>query len=149
MGTNMGGRTKYTLRELEKAIENRVVNWAKKYHIKMRKKERGELIDRWFLLPKGKLFIIEFKRPGKYSKGRQANEIRELKELGYDIERHDNSDEAIEAIKKRLGAAWLSKESRKIRDRAERRRAVLRSRFGKDKYNPRRNKNSKERKTNK
>lgn len=96
--------------ELEKKIEGRFVRWLKKNKIKFKKKELGELLDRWVFLPNGRLFIIEFKRPtGKLSR-RQVIEIRDLRRLGYDVEVHTSSEEAIEAIKSRLEATCVSEE---------------------------------------
>lgn len=132
------------MQALEKSIEGGVMKWAKSNKIKSKIKSAGELLDRWFILPGGHLFIIEFKRPGKgkLSK-RQINEIKELRSLGYDVEVHDDKKEAIESIKLRLEATRLSKESNKILSTEPIRRSILRSRVREDKYNPSRDKDSK------
>jgi hypothetical protein len=93
------------LQVLEKTIEGRVVSWARKRGIKVKKKFAGDLLDRYFFLPHGRLFIIEFKRPGGKLSPRQGRVIKELEELGYDVEVHDNAEEAIEAIQRRLEAS--------------------------------------------
>lgn len=117
---------------LEKQIENKVVKWAKRRKIKLKKKERGELLDRWFMLPAGRLFIIEFKRPGGSIKKRQTKEIKELKELGYDVEIHDNSEEAIQAITSRLEATQVSDKGGKVHASKRMRRTLPRSRSRKN-----------------
>jgi uncharacterized protein YggL (DUF469 family) len=142
------------MKELEKAIEARVVRWAKKRKIKIKKKEKGELLDRWFFLPKGYLLIIEFKRPNaEPPKGRQKREIKDLRELGYDVQIHDNSEKAIEAIQRAIQRAMeakgISKEGTKIYIAKRSGRIIPRPRTGENKHNPSRNKNTKERKANK
>lgn len=132
------------MQELEKAIENRVVRWAKKSHIKMRKKVMGELLDRWFFLPNGYLLIIEFKRLGEKPFARQQYEIDELKELGYDVQVHDNSEEAIKAIQEAMGRcrSQVPKEGRKVWVTAKRSGVLPRPRTGKNKHKPSDNKNT-------
>lgn len=89
---------------LEKHIEAKAVAWAKRAGIKVKVKMFGEHLDRWFFFPNGHLYIIEFKRPGQVPTPRQQKEIDELKELGFDVEVHDDSDEAITALRKRAMA---------------------------------------------
>lgn len=118
-----------SLPELEKKIENRVTVFCRKIKLKWKRKQRGELLDRQYYIPGGKIFIIEFKRPGEEPFKRQAKAITELRELGYDIEVHDNSEEAIEAIKARILEAKVGAKERSARDAAKRMsRAFPRSR---------------------
>jgi hypothetical protein len=89
---------------LERHIEQRVVKWARQH---MRVKKMNGLGDRsWpdrmFMIPGGKPFFIEFKRPGNKPTPLQEHTIRGLKEHGYDVEVHDDSDQAIRAIRARL-----------------------------------------------
>ena len=128
---------------LEKRIEAKLTAWLKKNKIKCKKKAAGELLDRWLLLPGAHLFILELKRPdqGSLSK-RQVKEIKELRSLGYDVEVHDNADEAIEAVEARLEATRLSEKGDKVHAAKLLRRSLSRSRLREDKYNPRRNKST-------
>lgn len=130
---------------LEKTIEAKFVRWLKQNKIKWRQKERGALLDRWIMLPNGYLFIVELKRPIGELSPRQITEIIELRKLYYDIEVHDNADEAIKAISDRLEAARLSKEGDKIHAAKLLRGSILRSRAREDKYYPRKLQNSKAR----
>jgi hypothetical protein len=88
----------------------------------------GEELDRYVMLPGGHLFIIEFKRPGEWPKGKQARLIKRLKKLGFDVEVHTESEEAIEAVKERLEAQKLSRSGVKVSAKERSRRTVLRSR---------------------
>lgn len=96
------------MRELEKKIEGRVIKWLKKNKIKFKRKHPGELLDRHIYLPTGHLLIIEFKRPGEKLFKRQEREIKELRKLGYDVQIHDDSEEAIQAIQARILETQIS-----------------------------------------
>lgn len=104
------------------------------------KKPPGSLLDQWLLLPAAHLFVIEMKRLGaKIKRGtqkRQWREIEELRKLGYDVEVHDNADEAIQAVEDRLEAARLSKEGREVHAQKLLRRSLTRSRARENKYKP-------------
>jgi hypothetical protein len=89
----------------ERDIERPFVAWAKKIGIKVKKKLPGEQLDRWLMLPGGRVMIIEFKAPGKKPTPLQAQEIKELQELGYHVEIHDNLEEAKQAVVNHL-ASW-------------------------------------------
>ncbi len=58
--------------------------------------------DRWFLLPGGRPFIVEFKQPGQPTTAKQDYWIGVLTRLGYDVEVHDDVEGAILAIQTRL-----------------------------------------------
>jgi hypothetical protein len=87
---------------LERDVEQPVVKWARANGIKIKKKMPGDQLDRWFMLPGGRVFIIEFKKPGGKLTPLQAKEISELQALGYDVEVHNDSEKAIRAIEKRI-----------------------------------------------
>jgi len=61
--------------------------------------------DRWFLIPGGRPFLIEFKAPGEEPKPKQDYWIAKLRRLGYDVEVHDTYEGALEAIVLRLRKA--------------------------------------------
>ena len=86
---------------LEKQIESPVVKWAKKQGIKVKKKVFADQLDRWFFFSNGRLYIQEYKVPGKKLTPLQQLEIEELHKLGFDVEVYDDKDEAIEALKLR------------------------------------------------
>lgn len=68
--------------------------------------------DRIFFIAGGKPLMIEFKRAGEAHKtsARQEYIHSVLRELGYDVQIHDNKDAALEAIRSaKLDAARLSK----------------------------------------
>lgn len=58
--------------------------------------------DRWFLLPGGRPFIIEFKQPGQPLTAKQTYWVGVLTRLGYDVEVHDRVEDAVLAIQTRL-----------------------------------------------
>ena len=97
----------------EISIENPVVAWWNKLadkHGWIRTRKMNGLgnrswPDRLFPIPGGKPFFIEFKRPGEKPTELQAHMHQQMKETGYDIEVHDNKDEALDALQKRLIAA--------------------------------------------
>jgi hypothetical protein len=73
--------------------------------------------DRVFFIPGGRPKLIEFKRPGKKSQAspRQKYIHAVLRELGYDVEVHDNKDEALASIRAaKVAAAQLPKARHKI-----------------------------------
>lgn len=91
------------MRRLESSSEEAFVRWLKRNKIKWEKKATGALLDRKIYLPRGHLFIIEFKRKDSGRlKRTQVKEIRELRALGYDVEVHDEVKEAIKAVQERL-----------------------------------------------
>jgi len=128
---------------LEKVTEGKLTRWLKKNKIKFKKKYPGELLDRMVFLPYGHLFIIELKRKmlGSLSR-RQIKEIQSLRSLGYDVEVHDDADEAIAAIAARLESQRLHEEGHKVRADAIMRGLLSRSRARENKYKPRHNKDS-------
>jgi hypothetical protein len=58
--------------------------------------------DRLFILKDGRTFWIEFKAPGGELKGKQTLKASLLRELGHDVEVHDNYPDAMEAIERRI-----------------------------------------------
>lgn len=76
--------------------------------------------DRIFFIPNRPL-LIEFKRPGEKDNTSPRQEYIHdiLRELGYDVQVHDNKDEALAAIKAaKLEAARLSKARHQVHARA-------------------------------
>lgn len=94
-------------------VENPVVEWCKKHKILTRKMNgmgsRG-WPDRLICIPITPLWI-EFKRKGEKLRKLQVHRIKELRKLGYDIEVHDDKEEAIAAIKKRIKAREVEAKS--------------------------------------
>ena len=86
--------------------------------------------DQIFWLPGGKPLLIEFKAPGEEPRLNQLHIHEQLKQLGYQIEVHDNEIRAFQAIIRILETPQLSKESCEILARARSLCAILRSRAG-------------------
>ena len=132
---------------LEKQIESPVVKWAKKQGIKVKKKVFADQLDRWFFFPNGVLVIIEFKVPGKKLTPLQQIEIEELLELGYNVEVHDDKEEAVERLKvygryagvrpREVVAPQIPERFRSVVTDPRLRGAVRRSGDGQNKHYPR------------
>lgn len=96
---------------LEEHIEKPVVKWAKSHLglevTKLNVQFSSGLPDRIFWIPGGKPFLIEFKKPGikKTLSPLQQIKIPLLLKLGYDVEVHDNIEEAKASIQARVDAA--------------------------------------------
>ena len=58
--------------------------------------------DRLFFIPGGRPFLIEFKREGEEPEPLQAHRHQFLKDLGYDVEVHDDVTRAYLAVRQRL-----------------------------------------------
>lgn len=87
--------------------------------------------DRIFFVPGGRPLMIEFKRPGELKDTSAKQELIHavLRELGYDVEVHDNKDKALEAIRAaKLEAARLSKAVHQVYAGAPSRRGTSRPR---------------------
>lgn len=86
---------------LERHIEKPTVAYAKKKYnvdgVKMNILGRASMPDRLFLFPDRPRWI-EFKRPGEEPTPLQADKIAQLRELGYEVEVHDNKEQACAAI---------------------------------------------------
>jgi hypothetical protein len=90
---------------LEKTIENGVLRWLKLQGIRHRKMNglgNRSWPDQMILIPGGKPFFIEFKRPGNDLSPLQADTINYLLSVGYDVEVHTDRARAISAIEERL-----------------------------------------------
>lgn len=88
----------------EATVENKVVKDAKAIgvlSIKMKLSLDAGWPDRLFLTPL-RPFWIEFKLPGEPPRPLQDYKIGILRGLGYDVEVHDDYDEAMNAIRRRL-----------------------------------------------
>lgn len=103
--------TKKELR-LERDIEEDACTRAEQelgvFSLKLNVKSNTGWPDREFFIPGGKPFLIEFKRPGEPLSRRQELIIERLRYARYDVEVHDNADEAFRAIAKRVDAARIS-----------------------------------------
>lgn len=84
--------------------------------------------DRGYLIPGGRPFFIEFKRPGEVPDPRQEFRIECLKTWGYEVEVHDDASRAFQAITRALDAARLLKEGGEVPVGTRVRRFVPRSR---------------------
>jgi len=83
----------------ESSIEQSVVTRAAQYGIPSIKLSIGEgWPDRVFLLPGGRVFFIEFKRPGQKPTSLQLRRQSILRQLGFQVEVHDAADVVFRAI---------------------------------------------------
>jgi hypothetical protein len=76
--------------------------------------------DRIFWIPGGRPLMIEFKRPGEAPSPKQEYIHGQLRQLGYQVEVHDNAIRAFQAGIDAVETTRLSEESRKILARARR-----------------------------
>lgn len=99
------------MRILESTIEGVVANIAKKklgvHSIKLNVVGSRGWPDRLFLIPGGKPLFIEFKRPGGKTRKLQDHTHQIMRNLGYEVEVHDNKEDAIEAIRQKLASAQV------------------------------------------
>lgn len=73
---------------LEKIIEHKMVEYAKKHHIlcyKFTSPSRRSVPDRLFITPKGECFFAEIKRKGKLPTPSQEVEIDKIKRQGVPV----------------------------------------------------------------
>lgn len=96
-------------RILEKQhVELPVLRWFKKTYPGVRVTKMSAFgsmrswPDRCFWIPGGKPFLIEFKKPGEEPTKLQTDTIEDLRSDGYDVEVHDDPEEAKRAIRKRM-----------------------------------------------
>lgn len=67
--------------------------------------------DRIFWIPGGRPMMIEFKRSGFDLEPKQEYIHDELKRLGYDVEAHDNTISALQALARAVEAAKKASKS--------------------------------------
>ena len=89
-------------RLLEAAVERKVAHAALTLYgvrsIKLDSRRSSGWPDRLFLVPGGRPFFIEFKKPGDKPGAKQEYIIGVLRDLGYAVEVHDTFDEAMGAV---------------------------------------------------
>jgi hypothetical protein len=70
--------------------------------------------DRLFWIFGGRPLLIEFKRRGCLPHPGQLLVHKQLRHAGYDVETHDNVNEALASIRAKLEAAALHEKSRQV-----------------------------------
>jgi hypothetical protein len=99
-------RTVALRRDLETSVERRVVRDAKLdlglRSLKLNLRYDSGWPDRVFLLPHGRTFWVEFKRPGDVPGPLQEARRAELRALGHDVVWFDDYDTAMAALRWRL-----------------------------------------------
>jgi len=86
---------------LEKVIERKVCDYAKKKNIavyKFTSPNRVSVPDRMFICENGNIFFIEFKRLGNKPTIKQAREIQRLAERNVSVFVIDNIDDGVKLI---------------------------------------------------
>jgi len=94
--------------ELESDIERRFCRGLDELeleHIKLNLRGNRGWPDRLIFIPGGRPFLVELKRLGEEPTGLQKHRHRTLRRLGYDVEVHDDSDEALAAVVHRVRRA--------------------------------------------
>jgi hypothetical protein len=94
--------------------------------------------DREFFIPGGKPLLIEFKAPGEEPDPKQLFIHAQLIARGYDVQTHDNKEEALRAIQAALAAAPVPKARDQVLAESLLRRIAPGPRAGKDKRHVRR-----------
>lgn len=72
-------------------------------------------------------YLVEFKKPGEVARPLQEHKHNQWRELGYDIEVHDNEFSVIETLLEKMDTPKLPKASREILARARRRLICVRA----------------------
>ena len=126
----------------EAKVRNPVVQWAKLQgigHIRM--SFRPGVTSGWpddlFLLPGGKAYFIEFKRPGKEPTPLQWSKLEKARELGFAADWFDDSDKACRSLASAMGAAPVHAQSSGAPGGPWIRRARLRSWLEEDEHHAR------------
>lgn len=98
--------------ELESKIERRTCQKALQLigirNIKLKAVGQTGFPDRMFLIPGGKPLLVEFKLPGESPDPKQAYIHNLLISLGYQVEVHDDVEEALRSIRKTVESALIS-----------------------------------------
>lgn len=90
--------------EIEGKVAERALRELSIFSIKLRVAQERGYPDRIFLIPGGRPLFIEFKRSGKTAQPYQLMIHKRLRHAGYQIEVHDDIEEALAAIRKALDA---------------------------------------------
>ena len=93
-------------RQRESSIERRFVEYVEdEGGVAIKITKRIGYPDRLVLLPEGRKFFIEFKRPGEKPRKIQLHVHKELERLGHGVYVCDNYEEALEIYEKEK-AGW-------------------------------------------
>lgn len=88
---------------LEKRIESKLVEEVNKINglcLKLNSQSANGIPDRLVLLPKGKLYFIELKRPGEKLRSLQEYWMKNINKIGFNTIKIDSMEEVEEFIKK-------------------------------------------------
>lgn len=91
----------------EAQVRDPVIRWAQRKKILHMRLHMGFNVstgwpDDAFFFPGGKVYFIEFKRPGGKVSKLQAYRIKKLRDLGFDVDVHDDTYAACSALAQRL-----------------------------------------------
>lgn len=86
-----------------------ITSWATLHNVelrtlKMNLKGRRGWPDRLVLWEGGNLLFIEFKQPGEECRALQEYIHEELRAMGFEVETHDNTADALASVKAKVGA---------------------------------------------
>ena len=83
--------------EIEKDFVDQIQKWKGIIALKYKEPKRRGGPDRVVLSPYVPAFFVEFKRPGEKLRREQIKFHSDLKEMGYEVQVHDDATEAVEA----------------------------------------------------
>lgn len=122
-------------RRLEKQDEDTLMNWARErglLALKLNTIGNRGYPDRIFFILGGRPLLIELKRKGAKPTKLQLYVHQQLRRLGYDVQVHDNPEDAKRAVTAAVEAAQVPAKKSGVRSEAVRKRPAARSRNGKD-----------------
>jgi predicted RNA-binding protein Jag len=99
--------------KIEKDYVKEIEKWARTNHvaletIKMNLKGRRGWPDRMVLWEGANVFFIEFKQPDECARRLQEYIHKILRAMGFEVELHDNTDDALESTKAKIRATALA-----------------------------------------
>ena len=110
------------MHDLEGKIEQRAVDLIWKHlgieGSKLNIRSDTGYPDRIFWIPGGRPLLIEFKRPGEEPEPKQIHIHNKLRQLGYNVEVHDDALEAFKSVVDHVRRSTLTKSQKKVVERA-------------------------------
>lgn len=88
--------------EIEGTACARILRELGLFSVKLARTNEAGYPDRMFILPQGRVFFIEFKRPGKRPDSKQALLHARLHHFGHYVETHDTIEGAVAAVARAL-----------------------------------------------
>lgn len=128
-------------RDLETQIENKfclnISNWARQHNIvvvplKLNLQGRRGWPDRLILWEGGNFLFIEFKRPGEAPRKLQLYIHQLLRDIGFEVQVHDDADIALRDVQAKIRATTPADEKYVVGSTGSRLQAFLEARARED-----------------